>query len=127
MLNKCIDNVKNLSSRIGTAVMGLLLMFGSGVASAQDASGSLPTLEAPSRGEGDGLINTLQNYAFDFGILVGLIIATVAFLVVANASVATFNEARIRGEWSKFSVVIVVGVVLIVCIIWLATKAGEIL
>ena len=123
MLNKCIDNVKNLSSRIGTAVMGLLLMFGSGVASAQ----GLPTLEEPSRGEGDGLINTLQNYAFDFGILVGLIIAVVAFLVVANASVATFNEARIRGEWSKFSIVIVVGVVLIVCIIWLATKAGEIL
>lgn len=124
MLNKCIDNVKHISSRIGTAVMGLLLMFGSGVASAQ---GALPTLEAPSRGEGDGLISTLQNYAFDFGILVGLIIAVVAFLVVANASVATFNEARVRGEWSKFSIVIVVGVVLIVCIIWLATKAGEIL
>lgn len=111
------------SKKIAIAIVGLAMMFVSNLTLAQ----GLPALEAPSRGEGGGLIETLQNYAFDFGILVGLIIAAVAFLVVANAAVATFNEARVRGEWSKFAIVVVVGVVLIVCIIWLATKAGEIL
>lgn len=123
MLNTLVKRSKNISTRMSTAVMGFILMLSSSIASAQ----GLPTLEAPSRGEGGGLIATLQNYAFDFAILVGLIIASVAFYVVANASVATFNEARVRGEWSKFAVVVVVGVVLIVCIIWLATKAAAIL
>ncbi|WP_444679079.1 TIGR03745 family integrating conjugative element membrane protein [Halomonas sp. E19] len=79
------------------------------------------------REEGEGLLTTLQNYLFDFGALGGLILATVAFLIVAIAAIATFNEARVRGEWSKFGVVVVVGVVLIIAIIWLATKASEIL
>ncbi len=94
---------------------------------AQTMAQGLPTMEAPSRGEGDGLLTTLQNYLFDFGALGGLILATVAFIIVAIASIATFNEARVRGEWSKFGIVVVVGVVLIIAIIWLATKASEIL
>ena len=35
----------------------------------------LPTMEAPSRGEGAGLIDTIKNYAYDGGILLGLLIA----------------------------------------------------
>lgn len=107
---------------------GLAVMAAAGLLPARAlAQQGLPTMEAPSRGEGSGLIQTLQNYLFDFGALGGLILATVAFLIVAIASIATFNEARVRGEWSKFGVVVVVGVVLIVAIIWLATKAAEIL
>lgn len=123
LLVNSINQGRVKAGRLLAAFVGMLILLSSGAVSAQ----GLPSLEAPSRGEGDGLISTLQNYAFDFGILVGLLIAVVAFLVVANASVATFNEARVRGEWSKFAIVVVVGVVLIVCIIWLATKAGEIL
>ena len=118
-----MNKARVMAGRGVAATVGALLFLSSGAVSAQ----GLPALEAPSRGTDGGLIRTLQNYAFDFGILVGLIIAVVAFLVVANASVATFNEARVRGEWSKFAIVVVVGVVLIVCIIWLATRAGQIL
>lgn len=123
MIQKSIQKTAQKTQSIVAAAFGLAFLFISNMAVAQ----GLPDLEAPSRGEGEGLIATLQNYAYDFAILIGLIIATVAFLVVATGSIATFNEARLRGEWSKFAIVVVVGVVLIVCIIWLATKAAEIL
>src|SRR5690554_693214 len=106
---------------------GFAALAAAGLLPAQAMAQGLPSMEAPSRGEGDGLLTTLQNYLFDFGALGGLILATVAFLIVAIAAIATFNEARVRGEWSKFGVVVVVGVVLIIAIIWLATKASEIL
>jgi len=47
------------------------------------AFAELPTMEAPSRGEGSGLIETIKNYAYDGGILLGLLIALLAFLGVA--------------------------------------------
>src|SRR5690554_5011740 len=106
---------------------GFAALAAAGLLPAQAMAQGLPSMEAPSRGEGDGLLTTLQNYVFDFGALGGLILATVAFLIVAIAAIATFNEARVRGVWSKFGVVVVVGVVLIIAIIWLATKASEIL
>lgn len=128
-ITKAATHIRDFAVKTRSGVMGLITLFSTAYVSAQTApaGGSLPALEAPSRGTEGGLIRTLQNYAFDFAILVGLIIATVAFYVVANAAVATFNEARVRGEWSKFAVVVVVGVVLIVCIIWLATRAAAIL
>lgn len=119
-----MTTVRSLFSR--ARIRGLAALATAGLVPQVMAQG-LPTMEAPSRGEGSGLIETLQNYLYDFGALGGLILATVAFIIVAIASIATFNEARVRGEWSKFGVVVVVGVVLIVAIIWLATKAAEIL
>lgn len=120
-----MTTVRSFFSR--TRTRGLAAMAVAGLVPTQSLAQGLPTMEAPSRGEGDGLLTTLQNYLYDFGALGGLILATVAFLIVAIAAIATFNEARVRGEWSKFGVVVVVGVVLIIAIIWLATKAAEIL
>lgn len=114
-------------ARAHAPTRGFAALAAAGLVPAQAMAQGLPSMEAPSRGEGDGLLTTLQNYLFDFGALGGLILATVAFIIVAIASIATFNEARVRGEWSKFGVVVVVGVVLIIAIIWLATKASEIL
>lgn len=90
------------------------------------ALAQLPQLEEPSQG-GGGLISTLQGYLYDFGALIGLILCVVAFLVVGSSAVASFKEARERETWSKFTVTVVVGVVLIVAIIWLATEAAPIL
>lgn len=117
--------VRSLFSRARTR--GLTALAAIGLVPAQAIAQGLPDLEPPSDGVGDGLLTTLQNYLADFGTLGGLILATVAFLIVAIASIATFNEARVRGEWSKFGVVVVVGVVLIIAIIWLANEAAEIL
>ncbi|EPC00591.1 hypothetical protein L861_06535 [Litchfieldella anticariensis FP35 = DSM 16096] len=86
----------------------------------------LPELEQPSQG-GDGLMSTMQGYFYDAAIIIGLVLCTVAFLVVGTSSVASFKEARERETWSKFAITVVVGVALIVAIIWLATEAGPIL
>lgn len=94
------------------------------VASAQE--GGLPAIEEPSQG-GDGLISTLQGYLYDFGALIGLVLCTVAFLIVGASAVASFKEARERETWGKFAVTVIIGVVLIVAIIWLATEALPIL
>lgn len=91
------------------------------------AMAQLPSLEAPSQGGEGGLIATLQGYLYDFGALIGLILCVVAFLMVGASSIASFKEARERETWGKFTVTVVVGVVLIVAIIWLATEALPIL
>ncbi|PCF94078.1 TIGR03745 family integrating conjugative element membrane protein [Vreelandella nigrificans] len=90
------------------------------------AMAQLPEMEAPSQG-GGGLISTLQGYLYDFGALIGLVLCTIAFLMVGASAVASFKEARERETWGKFAVTVVVGVVLIVAIIWLATEALPIL
>jgi integrating conjugative element membrane protein (TIGR03745 family) len=64
----------NLRDRASQRLIGLLLVLGPSLAFAE-----LPTMEAPSRGEGSGLIETIKNYAYDGGILLGLLIALLAF------------------------------------------------
>ena len=93
------------------------------VASAQ----GLPDVDDPSQGGGGGLIQQLQGYLYDFGIVIGLVLCTVAFLMVGSASLASFKEARERETWGKFAVTVIIGVVLIVAVVWLATEAADIL
>src|SRR5690554_7756998 len=82
-------------ARARACTRGFAALAAAGLVPAQAMAQGLPTMEAPSRGEGEGLLTTLQNYLFDFGALGGLILATVAFLIVAIAAIATFNEAQI--------------------------------
>ncbi|MAM55821.1 MAG: TIGR03745 family integrating conjugative element membrane protein [Salinicola sp.] len=86
----------------------------------------LPELEEPTQG-GGGIRSTAQGYLYDFAILGGLIVATVAFLFVAISAIAAFREAQARGEWSKFGITFCAGVILILAVIWLGTEAGPIL
>lgn len=54
----------------------------------------LPEMEDPSRGQGDGIMETLQNYGYDIVILMTLGICAVGFLVVANNCIATNSEIQ---------------------------------
>ena len=88
----------------------------------------LPTMEAPSRGEGGGIVETIQNYFFDAVTLAGLVICAIGFLVVAVSAVSTFSEVREgKKKWGDFGMLVLVGVILIVLIIWLVNKASNIL
>lgn len=88
----------------------------------------LPTMEAPSRGEGSGLIDTIKNYAYDGGILLGLLIATLAFLGVAWHSLTVYADVQNqRKTWKDLGAVVGVGAMLVVVILWFLTKAATIL
>lgn len=92
------------------------------------AHADLPEMGEPTRGEGDGLLEMLQNYMYDGAILVGLGISAAAFFVVANAVVGKFHEVHSKkATWTDFFTILLVGGILLVLVIWLATKAAEIL
>lgn len=94
----------------------------------QASLAALPTVAAPTSGNGGGgLMGTLQGYLAMAGVLVGLTLATAAFLVVGGGALGQFNEARQRGEWGGFATTLIIGVILIVAVVWLATQAATIL
>jgi integrating conjugative element membrane protein (TIGR03745 family) len=88
----------------------------------------LPDMEDPSRGKGDGIMETLQNYGYDIVILMSLAICTVGFLVVANSCIGTYAEIQNgRKQWKDLGAMAGVGAILLVITIWLLTEAGDIL
>lgn len=118
------SSIIRIVKRAKTRLMALVMLAMS-LPSLSLAQG-LPTMDPPSQG-GGGLMSTIQGYVFDFGALIGLILCTIAFLIVGSAAIASFKEARERETWGKFIVTVVVGVALVVAIIWLATEAAPIL
>lgn len=102
---RCLLPLPLLRAIYPKALFGSLVLLSSTLAWAD-----LPTMEAPSRGEGSGLIDTIKNYAYDGGILLGLLIATLAFLGVAWHSLTVYADVQNqRKTWKDLGAVVGVG------------------
>ncbi|EFI4586070.1 TIGR03745 family integrating conjugative element membrane protein [Escherichia coli] len=92
------------------------------------ARAALPTVEGPKSSTDSSFYGQISGYLNDGIVLGGLILAAVAMLAVGNAIIATFAEVRDgKSTWAKFGMLCVVGVILIVVVIWLASKAATVL
>jgi len=93
------------------------------------ARADLPTQAAPSRGGSDGnYIELMQNYAYDAFIFIGLVIATLAFFVVAKNTIGAYSEVQDgRGTWGQVGLHFGAGALLLIFAVFLITEAAAIL
>lgn len=91
------------------------------------AHADLPTIEDPSRG-GTGIMEILQNYAFDIVLLVALLVIASMFIGVCYHAYTQYSEIHTgRKTWGEFGLTAAAGAILLVIGIWLLTTATEIL
>ncbi|HFV9293990.1 TPA: TIGR03745 family integrating conjugative element membrane protein [Serratia fonticola] len=121
-LQSLFSSSRRVAQRVRQAALLLAL---TSVTSAQAA---LPTVEGPKSSTDSTFYGQISGYLNDGIVLGGLIMAAVALLVVANAIIATFSEVQQgKATWAKFGILVVVGIVLVVAVIWLATKAATVI
>ncbi|MEQ4973904.1 TIGR03745 family integrating conjugative element membrane protein [Enterobacter cloacae] len=105
---------------------GALLL--TGLLTAGQAIADLPNIEQPTSGGGGGTYNTFMGYAKMGGLALGLLVCVGAFIAVAHAVITSFHDIRKgKGTWTDFLLYGVVGIILILVVIYLATKASDIL
>ena len=98
------------------------------VALAQPTFAVLPTMEDPSRGQGNGIMQTLQNYGYDIVLLIALLVVASMFIGVCYHAYTRYSEIHTgRATWGQFGLTVAVGAVLLVLGIWLLTKATGVL
>jgi integrating conjugative element membrane protein (TIGR03745 family) len=116
-----------LSSRALRALVPSLLPLAACLPVVTQAQG-LPTLEDPSRGPGNGILDTLQNYGYDIVLLVALLVIATMFIGVCYHAYTSYAEIHTsRKTWGEFGLTVAVGAVLLVLGIWLLTTATEVL
>jgi integrating conjugative element membrane protein (TIGR03745 family) len=88
---------------------------------------ALPTPVAPSTGQPQGdWLKLIKGYAKDSGLVIGLVLATVAFLWISWITLAKFNEARAgRAEWGEVGLTAIVAAGELVFISYLLTEAAD--
>ncbi|ACO79769.1 hypothetical protein AvCA_36220 [Azotobacter vinelandii CA] len=89
---------------------------------------ALPQAQAPSRGEGTNIIQTLQNYGYDGAMLLALLLLAAMFLGVAAHAYGVYHEIHEgKKKWRDLGATAAVGVCIIGVGIFLATRATNIL
>lgn len=89
---------------------------------------ALPTIQDPSRGPGNGILTTVQNYGFDIVMLVALLVIAAMFVGVCYHAYNTYSEIHVgRKTWGEFGLTVAVGALLLVVGIYLLNNATGVL
>ena len=92
------------------------------------AHAALPTLQDPSRGAGNGILQTIQNYGYDIVMLVALLVIAAMFVGVCYHAYNTYSEIHVgRKTWGEFGLTVAVGALLLVVGIYLLNNATGVL
>lgn len=107
----------------------IFMLLTSSIAMTFNASAKgLPQVQAPSRGGGSGILDTIKNHAYDGIILVGLVVCAIAFLIVFKNCLSTYSQIQENKKtWTDLILMASVGVVVLVIGIWLISEASDIL
>ena len=111
--------------RAVTTILAPLMLMGLPLAARAQG---LPTIEDPSRGQGSGIMQTLQNYGYDIVLLIALLVVASMFVGVCYHAYTRYSEIHTgRATWGQFGLTVAVGAILLVVGIWLLTKATGVL
>ncbi|MFU5531883.1 TIGR03745 family integrating conjugative element membrane protein [Pseudomonas aeruginosa] len=114
-----------IPNRVATTILAPLALMGLPLAALAQG---LPTIEDPSRGQGSGIMQTLQNYGYDIVLLVALLVVASMFVGVCYHAYTRYSEIHTgRATWGQFGLTVAVGAILLVVGIWLLTKATGVL
>jgi integrating conjugative element membrane protein (TIGR03745 family) len=109
-------------------LFALLLGFVLGSTPFAVSAAGLPTMEDPTRGQGSGILQTLQNYGYDIVMLVALLVVSSMFVGVCYHAYTRYSEIHTgRATWGQFGLSVAVGAMLLVIGIWLLTQATGVL
>ena len=85
-------NTPTTSHRIPSRIVAPLLPLAlAGLPLSAFAQG-LPTMEDPSRGQGSGILQTLQNYGYDIVLLIALLVVASMFVGVCYHAYTRYSE-----------------------------------
>lgn len=119
-----MNSASHFSRHLRVAGLALALALPPSFSQAQ----GLPELEAPSRGTGSGIMETLRNYSYDIVMLIALIVVAGMFVGVCYHAYGTYAEIHTgRKTWGQFGLTVAVGAILLVVGIWLLTEATGVL
>ena len=94
-----------------------------------DVQAALPVPVAPSTAPAAGnWLELIKGYSKDAGLVLGLVLAVVAFLWIAWISIAKFNEARNgRAEWGEVGLTVIIAAGVMIFISFLLTEASQVI
>lgn len=122
-MKKFIQN-SNRKVKAGVAMAMTLVAFNS-----SNVFAALPDTADPSNAAADGdYIGLLKGYGYDIAIVIGLFLATIAFIVVARNVVGIYSEIGAgKKTWGDMGMHGGMGVLLLVFVVYLLTEAAAII
>ncbi|MBK0155557.1 TIGR03745 family integrating conjugative element membrane protein [Pseudomonas sp. S75] len=92
------------------------------------AAAALPAAQAPTRGEGSNMLQTIQNYGYDAFMLIGLLLLGGMMVGVSAHAYGVYHDIHEgKKKWRDLGLTAVVGICLIGIGIFMVTKATGVL